>query len=294
LLIKRIFVYLHSKTIKTYIQMENLTNIKKQNEETIKALSVLINKFKQDKTDAVLQVVTEYISDKTGIDVSILFESENNYRIPLRTGIHKNDLCNVDGQYIFGRSYREYVLDMYVNMSSFNSDNFHKYPNDYDINQRIAALQLTPFLTEDFVREISDVVGTIHLGADEDFAMQMESKKNVLSSENLQLANDIQEIWELQVLETLQNNDVVVDDRLYWGVGDYSYEYAEELRIDKVNPKSIGCSFIKKRGLESPRVVTKNVKTSAFFDMVWGLVKAEKTTDELIKEAKVEKELNIA
>lgn len=274
--------------------MENLTNIKKQNEETIKALSVLINKFKQDKTDAVLQIVTEVISDKTGIDVSPLFESENNYRSSFRTGIDKRDLGRVDGQYIFGRSYRDYVLDMYVNMSSFNSDNFHKYPNEYDINQRIAALQLTPYLTEDFVSEISDIVHTIHLGADEDFAMQMESKKYALESENAQLSNDIQEIWELEVLETLQNNDVVIEDRLYWGVGDYSYEYAEELRIDKINPKSIGCSFIKKRGLESPRVVTKNVKTSAFFDMVFSHVNATKTTDELIKETKVEKELGIA
>ena len=193
------------------------------------------------------------------------------------------DLQISEGQYLFGRSYDEFNLRIEVNMSSISSGSYHNNTSRFNLENRIKALQLVPYLTKEYQEELSTIANSIHLGEEEDFAISLSAKTWKLERENSRIWNDVAEVKNLEIIETLLNNDLEINDQMWWGNGNYSYEYAETFRIDKVNDKSIKCSFIKSRGLTEPRVVTKNLKTDAFFDMIWGFVTANKTTQELIE-----------
>ena len=168
-------------------------------------------------------------------------------------------------------------------MSSISSGSYHNNPTRFNLENRIKALQLVPHLTKEYQEELSIIANSVHLGEDEDFAICLRAKRWELERENGRIWSDIAEVHNLEILETLLNNDLEINDKMWWGNGEYSYEYAETFRIDKINDKSIKCSFIKSRGLTEPRVVTRTLKTEAFFDMMWSFVSASKTTQELIE-----------
>ena len=266
--------------------MENLNLLHKRNSETIKGFTNIVKDFKKLKSEAVKSLITEVIKEDTGVDITSINTGEF-YDSILKMDLEVNHLSTNEGQYLFGRSYNEFNIRFEVNMSSFSSGSYHnssswKEPR-FNLENRIKALQLTPYLTEEYQKELSTIANSVHLGEEEDFALSINSKKWELQKENSKISSAIAEVKSLEIIETLLNNDLNFEAQMWWGNGNYSYEYAETFRIDKVNDKSIKCSFIKSRGFTEPRVVTKNLKKDAFFDMIWSFVTANKTTKELIE-----------
>ena len=261
--------------------MENLNLLHKRNSETIKGFTNIVKDFKKLKSEAVKSLITEVIKEDTGIDIYGI--ESNGYSSIIRMYLEVQDLQMSEGQYLFGNSWDDYNIKFEVNMSSISSGSYHNNTTRFNLENRIKALQLIPYLTKEYQDELSIIANSVHLGEDEDFAMSVSSKKWILERENSKIWNDVAEIKNLEIIETLLNNDLNFNAQMWWGNGNYSYEYAEKFRIDKVNDKSIKCSFIKSRGLTEPRVVTKNLKKDAFFDMIWSFVRANKTTKELIE-----------
>ena len=266
--------------------MKNLNLLHERNNKTIQGFNNVIFDFKELKSEVVKSLITEVIKEDTGVDISGI--ETNDYSSSIRMDLEVHDLSRYEGQYLFGKHYSDFDIRFEVNMSTFNSCNYHSSPDRYvyqpnSIEDRIKALQLTPYLTKEYQEELGVIANSVHLGEEEDFALLTESKKWELEKENSKISSAIAEVKSLEIIETLLNNDLEINAQMRWGNGNYSYEYAETFRIDKVNDKSIKCSFIKSRGLTEPRVVTKNLKKSAFFDMIWSFVRANKTTKELIE-----------
>jgi hypothetical protein len=272
-----LYIYTNNNN-KNYKKMENLNLL----HETIKGFTNIVKDFKKLKSEAVKSLITEVIKEDTGVDITSINTGEF-FNSLFRMDLDVLDLQVCEGQYLFGRRYDEFKIRIEVNMSSMSSGSYHNNPSRFNLENRIKALQLVPYLTKEYQEELSIIANSVHLGEDEDFAISLNAKTWKLERENSRIWSDVAEVKNLEILETLLNNDLEINDKMWWGQGEYSYEYAETFRIDKINDKSIKCSFIKSRGLTEPRVVTRNLKTEAFFDMMWSFVTANKTTQELIE-----------
>ena len=155
--------------------MENLNLLHKRNSETIKGFTNIVKDFKKLKSEAVKSLITEVIKEDTGVDITSINTGEF-YDSILKMDLEVNDLSTYEGQYLFGRSYDEFNIRFEVNMSSFSSGSYHnqlswKEPR-YNLENRIKALQLTPYLTEEYQKELSTIANSVHLGEEEDFEME--------------------------------------------------------------------------------------------------------------------------
>ena len=175
---------------KNYKKMENLNLLHKRNKETIKGFENIVRDFKNLKSEAVKSLITEVIKEDTGVDITSINTGEffdNLFRMDL--GFLDLQVC--EGQYLFGRSYDDFNIRIEVNMSSISSGSYHNNSTRFNLENRIKALQLIPYLTKEYQEELSIIANSVHLGEDEDFAISVSAKRWILERENSRIWNDV-------------------------------------------------------------------------------------------------------